>query len=89
MRIATTVLIFSFYATSAYADKAAADACKETLSPIGQQIYTATMAQNPTKDTARGIITKEVEGLISDDKVSMLQGRADGEAVGDCLKKLE
>ena len=67
----------------------AADACKATLSTVGQEIYTAALAQNPTAATGRSIVTKEVEKLIGEGKVSMSDGRKAGEAVGVCLKKLK
>ncbi len=89
MRQTAMIFAIALSAGSAFANTQAADACKATLSPAGQQLYEATMAKNPTKETARGIITKEVEQQISDGKVSMSEGRKEGEAVGECLKKLE
>jgi hypothetical protein len=89
MRIAPIFLILSLCASVAQANTTAADACKEKLSPIGQEIYTTSLAQHPTKETGKSIVTSEVEKLISDGKLSMLDGRKEGEAAGDCLKLLQ
>lgn len=89
MRKASVLLIFLLSTGAAHADKSSADACRATLSPTGQEIYDATVAADPTPQTARGIVTKEVEKLISAGKVSMAEGRKDGQAAGECLKKLE
>ncbi|MEP2031247.1 MAG: hypothetical protein ABJI96_21315 [Paracoccaceae bacterium] len=89
MCTAATALIFVFLSSMASADVKAADACKAKLSPIGQQIYAAALAQNPTEATGRGIVTKEVEKLMNEGKVSLLEGREAGEAAGNCLKKLK
>lgn len=89
MRIVTTALIFTLLSSIASADVKAADACKAKLSPTGQQIYTAALAQHPTEATGRSIVTKEVEKLMSEGKVSLLEGREAGEAAGDCLKLLK
>lgn len=89
MRGVAVVVMFGLSAGAAQADKVAAEACRATLSATGQEIYDATLAAGPTPATARGIVTKEVEKLIAAGKVSLSEGRADGRAAGECLKKLE
>lgn len=89
MRYIVSIFAFAFTTGVASADVKAADACKATLSPIGQEIYTAALAQHPTSATGRNIVTKEVEKLMGEGKVSMSEGRKAGEAVGACLKKLK
>jgi hypothetical protein len=75
--------------TAAHADRKAADGCAAGLSPPAKQIYEATLASNPTPGTARGIVVAQVEKLIGDGKLTMVDGRAAGEAAGACLKMLE
>lgn len=89
MRIILTLFIPILSGAGAMANTEAADACKAGLSPVGQQIYTETMAQNPTKSTAKGIVTAEVKKMISAGKVSVFDGKSTGEAVGECMKLLE
>lgn len=89
MRITATFVVCSFIASMASANTQAANACKETLSPVGQQIYTAVVAQNPTPSTGRSLVTKEVKKLMAEGKVDFSEGRKAGEAAGACLKKLE
>jgi hypothetical protein len=87
----SAIAVFAFFASTgaALATTQAAEACKEALSPVGQQIYAEAITQKPTPATARGIITKEVESLIANGTLSMSDGRKEGMAVGECLKKLE
>lgn len=89
MRLVPAILGLTLAAGTASADTAAADACKAKLSPIGQQIYTAALAQHPTEATGRAIVKQEVETLIKDGKVSLSDGRTAGEAAGQCLKMLK
>lgn len=88
MRNIVTIFFLVLTAGAAGADTAAANACKAKLSPTGQEIYTASLAQNPTMTTGREIIKTEVEKLIGEGKVSLSEGRKDGEAVGKCLELL-
>lgn len=88
----TRILLLACLATTpvvAIADEAAAAACKAALSPLGQEIYTTTLAQNPTPATARGIITKEVEKLVAEGKTTIAEGRTAAEAAGTCLELLK
>ena len=89
MRIPASLVVLTFCAGAVSADVKAADACKAKLSPIGQEIYEAALAQHPTPSTGRSIVTDEVKKLIGEDKVSLLEGRKEGEAAGDCLKLLK
>jgi hypothetical protein len=89
MRNSALILALALWTGAALADTQAAEDCRATLSPAGQEIYDATIAQKPTADTARSIITKEVEALMAAGKVTMSEGRTDGQAVGECLKKLD
>ncbi len=74
---------------AALADQAAAAACKGALSPLGLEIYTATLARNPTPSTARGIITGQVKKLVTEGKATIAQGRTAAEAAGKCLALLK
>lgn len=73
----------------ALADAHSAEACKAALSPTGQEIYAAALAANVTPETGTAIITREVEKLMAEGKVTMSEGRAAGEAAGKCLEMLE
>jgi hypothetical protein len=86
---ATIALALALSVHAAPADTAAADACKAKLSPVAQEIYAATLAQNPTAATGREIVKTEVEKLMAEGKVNMLSGREAGEAAGHCLQLLE
>lgn len=89
MRKILVLTLFSLSANTASADTKAADACKETLTPVGQQVYDASMAQKPTPATAKGIVTKQVKKMVFSGKLGMSDARTVGEAVGNCMKKLE
>ncbi|MCQ0093332.1 hypothetical protein [Roseovarius sp. M141] len=89
MRYMATVFILALSTSVAAADTMAADTCKADLSPIGQEIYTAALAQHPTQATGREIIKSEVEKLMSEGKVDLSEGRKAGEAAGHCLKLLK
>ncbi|MGJ8583395.1 MAG: hypothetical protein ACSHXD_04820 [Marinosulfonomonas sp.] len=89
MRNIFVATIFILSAQTASADTKAADACKETLTPVGQQVYDASMAQKPTAATAKGIVTKEIKKMVFSGKLGMSDARTVGEAVGNCMKKLE
>lgn len=89
MRIPVSLLVLTFCVGGAFADVKAADACKAKLSPIGQEIYEVALAQHPTQSTGRSIVTDEVKKLIGEGKLSLLEGRKEGEAAGDCLKLLK
>lgn len=89
MRLAISTIVFTLAAGSVSADAQAADACKSKLSPIGQQIYTASLAQHPTQATGREIVKSEVEKLMAEGKISLSDAHSEGEAAGECLKLLE
>ena len=89
MRVVGSFLMLVLMVSAASADQQAADACKSGLSPIGQQIYAAALAQKPTPATGRDIVTAEVKKLMAEGKVGLLEGRKDGEAAGHCLELLK
>lgn len=89
MRLVITTFVIALSAGPLVADTQAADACKDKLSPIGQQIYTASLAHHPTPTTGRDIVKAEVEKLIGEGKIGLSEGRSEGEAAGACLKLLK
>jgi hypothetical protein len=72
--------------TAALADRKAGDACAAGLSAPSRDIYSNTLASNPTQATARSIVVAETEKLISAGKISMTQARGAAEAAGKCLE---
>ena len=89
IRALLLVLALSLTASVAQADATAAAACRADLSPVGQDIYDASVAQNPTPSTGRSIVTKVVEHMMAEGKISLSDGRKEGKAAGACLEKLE
>lgn len=89
MRAVLLFLAGSSTASVAQADATAAAACRADLSPAGQEIYDASLAQKPTPSTGRSIVTKVVEHMMAEGKISMSDGRKEGKAAGACLEKLE
>ncbi|MDU9005271.1 hypothetical protein [Sedimentitalea todarodis] len=89
MRVFILALATTFCAGTVSADQQAAEACKSKLSPIGQEIYAASLAQHPTEATGREIVKSEVEKLMAEGKISMSDARSEGQAAGDCLKLLK
>jgi hypothetical protein len=77
------------FALAAMADAESAATCESQLSAPAKEIYSATLAEKPTKQTARGVIVAHVEAMIRDGKLSPGEGRAAGEAAGKCLELLE
>lgn len=89
MRVLPFLFALTLISGAASADVKAADTCKAKLSPVGQEIYEASLAQDPTATTGRDIVTAEVKKPIGEGKLSLLDGRKEGEAAGDCLKLLK
>lgn len=89
MRSFIIAITTALLAGSVSADEQAADACKSKLSPIGQEIYTASLAQHPTQATGHEIVKSEVEKLMAEGKISMSDARSEGQAAGNCLKLLQ
>jgi hypothetical protein len=87
-----TILCFLCLAcltTAAYADQKAADACAASLPPAAKQIYTSTLASNPTPSTGRSIVVSIVEKMIAEGKLTMAEGEVAGHAAGACLEQLK
>ncbi|MBK0328950.1 hypothetical protein I5535_16855 [Rhodobacteraceae bacterium F11138] len=89
MRFTTMIAAATLSAGPVWADSQAADVCKANLSPTGQKIYAAVLAQHPTSSTGRELITSEVKKRMADGEVTLSEGRSTGEAVGKCLKLLK
>ncbi|MCA8879877.1 MAG: hypothetical protein KDA73_07970 [Rhodobacteraceae bacterium] len=89
MRALLRSLPITVFALAATAEAESAATCESQLSAPAREIYSATLAQKPTKDTAREIIVAQVEAMIRDGKLSPVDGRAAGEAAGKCLELLE
>jgi hypothetical protein len=72
--------------TAALADRKAGDSCAAGLSVPSRDIYSKTLASNPTPATARSIVVAETERLISAGKLTMIEARGAAEAAGKCLE---
>jgi hypothetical protein len=71
--------------TTASADRAAGDACAASLPPPSQQIYSATVANKPSPEAARGVVVAETKRMVKAGMLSPLKARSAAEAAGRCL----
>lgn len=84
--VVTIVLAVTGVAGAAYADGPAGTACSAKLTPDGQAIYAASLAQNPTSDTLRDTVEREARSLVMGGKISRGTARDNAYAAGECLK---
>jgi hypothetical protein len=86
LRVSVASAILAVTTTAAMADRKAGDACAAGLSAPSRDIYSSTLASNPTPATGRSIVVAETEKLIAAGKLPMSQARAAAEAAGKCLE---
>jgi hypothetical protein len=83
--ITHVALCFLLPPATAFADRAAGDACAAGLSPPSQQIYSATVSVRPTPEAARGVVVDQTKKMIRAGALSPLKARSAAEAAGRCL----
>lgn len=81
----TAPLALCLLATTALADRPAADKCAAGLTTDGQTIYAASAAQVAPGADLRSIVKNTTEGLVRAGTVSMANARPAAEAAGKCL----
>lgn len=82
--VAAASLAVMFMA-SARADGAAGSACAAKLTPDGQAIYAATMAQKPTMQNQRDTLEKETKSLAFNNKIARGSARDNAKAAEACI----
>jgi len=73
------------FTACARADGAAGSACAATLTPDGQAIYAATMAQKPTMQNQRDTLEKETKSLAFNNKIARGSARDNAKAAEACI----
>ena len=73
----------------AFADRGAGDACAAGLSAPSQQIYQRTLANKPTPDTARGIVTSQTKKLVAEGQLRLSEARTAAQEAGKCLALID
>ncbi len=73
----------------AVADRGAGDACAAGLSAASQQIYQRTLANKPTPETARGIVTAQTKQLIAEGQLRVFEARSAAQQAGKCLALID
>ena len=74
------------FSTSAFADKAAADACVAKLDAPSKQIYDNAMSQNINKDNARDIISTEAKKLVAAGQLGVFTAKPAAQAAVACIE---
>jgi hypothetical protein len=82
--VAAASLTIAFTA-SARADGAAGSACASKLTPDGQAIYAATIAQKPTMQNQRETLEKETKSLAFNNKIARGSARDNAKAAEACI----
>lgn len=82
----TAVAGLCLVATSAFADRSAADKCAANLTTDGRTIYSTTVAQVQPGSDLRALIKASTEALVRNGTVSMSNARPAAEAAGKCLQ---
>lgn len=82
----TAIAGLCLVATSAFADRSAADKCAANLNTDGRVIYTSTVAQVQPGSDLRALVKASTETLVKNGTVSMSNARPAAEAAGKCLQ---
>ena len=74
--------------TTAFADKAAADACARGLSQEAKIISDAALPQVTPTAVLQDVLTTQTRGLVGSGKVQRSSARDSATSAGACLQKL-
>ena len=83
--LASAALVLALGSASAWADKAAADACANGLNAEGKAIYAASFAAIAGGGDLTGVITANTKSLVQAGTVARGTARASAMAAGQCL----
>ena len=84
--IAASAAMILATATTALADKAAADACAAKLNADGKAVYAAVVAASPTTETLRSVVEHQARELAMGGKISRGSARENATEAGECAK---
>ena len=83
--VVAAAFLTTAFTASALADSAAGSACAGNLTPDGQAIYAATMAQKPTMQNQRDTLEKETKSLAFNNKIARSSARDNAKAAEACI----